>query len=67
MKDNELLGVMAPKVQVVEQLPILRKILETQRQETERKLALVESEVKKYQEYLAKIEGGIDVLDQLEA
>lgn len=64
-KDNELYGVMAPKVKVVEQIPLMRKALDVQREDTERKLALAQGEVDRLKEYLAKIEGGIDVLDQL--
>jgi hypothetical protein len=65
-KDNEMYGVMAPDIKIVEQLTVMRKVLENQMLETQRKLAIAQGEVEKHKEYLAKIEGGIDVLDQLQ-
>lgn len=65
-KDNEMYGVMAPNIKALEQVAVMRKVLENQMIETQRKLAIAQGEVEQHKEYLAKIEGGIDVLDQLE-
>jgi len=65
-KDNEMYGVMAPDIKLVDQLSVMRKVLENQMTDTQRKLAIAQGEVEKHKEYLAKIEGGLDVLDQLQ-
>lgn len=65
-KDNEMYGVMAPDIKLVDQLSVMRKVLENQMADTQRKLAIAQGEVEKHKEYLAKIEGGLDVLDQLQ-
>jgi len=59
-------GVMAPDIKLVDQLSVMRKVLENQMTDTQRKLAIAQGEVEKHKEYLAKIEGGLDVLDQLQ-
>lgn len=63
---EELFGVMTPKPQTMEQTQLLRNNLKVQHGKVSAEIGLLEKQLADKKEYLAKIEGGLDVLDELE-
>ena len=63
---EELFGVMTPQPQTMEQTQLLRNNLKVQHQKVSAEIGLLEKQLADKKEYLAKIEGGLDVLDELE-
>ncbi len=60
-----LLGIKKEPLDTMEHRDMLRQNLNTQRVQTEEQIALLEGQLSAKKEYLAKIEGGLDVLDEL--
>jgi|TARA_Y100000813_G_C23928420_1_gene242278 hypothetical protein len=63
---EELFGVMTPQPKTIEQTQLLRNNLKVQHQKVSAEIGLLEKQLADKKEYLAKIEGGLDVLDELE-
>jgi hypothetical protein len=63
---EELFGVMTPQPQTMEQTQLLRNNLKIQHEKVSAEIGLLEKQLADKKEYLAKIEGGLDVLDELE-
>ena len=63
---EELFGVMTPQPQTMEQTQLLRNNLKVQHGKVSAEFGLLEKQLADKKEYLAKIEGGLDVLDELE-
>ena len=63
---EELFGVMTPQPQTMEQTQLLRNNLKVQHKKVSAEIGLLEKQLADKKEYLAKIEGGLDVLDELE-
>jgi hypothetical protein len=63
---EELFGVMTPQPQTMEQTQLLRNNLKVQHGKVSAEIGLLEKQLADKKEYLAKIEGGLDVLDELE-
>ena len=63
---EELFGVMTPKPQTMEQTQLLRNNLKVQHGKVSAEIGLLEKQLADKREYLAKIEGGLDVLDELQ-
>ena len=63
---EDLFGVMTPQPQTMEQTQLLRNNLKVQHQKVSAEIGLLEKQLADKKEYLAKIEGGLDVLDELE-
>tara|TARA_B100000287_G_scaffold127031_1_gene119125 strand:+ start:7033 stop:7230 length:198 start_codon:yes stop_codon:yes gene_type:complete len=63
---EELFGVMTPQPQTMEQTQLLRNNLKVQHEKVSAEIGLLEKQLADKKEYLAKIEGGLDVLDELE-
>ena len=57
--------VVEPQPKIMEHTQMIRLNLQQQQLEIEKQIALLEGQLNKQKEYLAKIEGGIDVLDEL--
>ena len=57
--------VVEPQPKIMEHTQMIRLNLQQQQLEIEQQIALLEGQLNKQKEYLAKIEGGIDVLDEL--
>ena len=57
--------VVEPQPKIMEHTKVIRLNLQQQQIEIEKQIALLEGQLNKQKEYLAKIEGGIDVLDEL--
>lgn len=62
---NQLFGVTKEPIQTIDQREMLRKNLNTQREKIEAEIALLQGQLDAKKEYLAKIDGGLDVLDEL--
>ena len=62
---EELFGVMTPQPQTMEQTQLLRNNLKVQHGKVSAEIGLLEKQLADKKEYLAKIEGGLDVLDEL--
>lgn len=62
---NVLLGIKQESVNTMEHRDMLRQNLNTQRVTTEEEIAVLKGQLSAKREYLAKIEGGLDVLDEL--
>jgi len=62
---NQLFGVTKEPIQTINQREMLRKNLNTQREKIEAEIALLQGQLDAKKEYLAKIDGGLDVLDEL--
>jgi len=60
-----LLGIKKEPVSTMEHRDMLRQNLNTQRVTAEEKIAVLKGQLSSKREYLAKIEGGLDVLDEL--
>ena len=63
---EDLFGVMTPQPQTMEQTQLLRNNLKVQQEKVSAEIGLLEKQLADKKEYLAKIEGGLDVLDELE-
>jgi|TARA_B100001778_G_C18528297_1_gene602281 hypothetical protein len=60
-----LLGIKKEPLDTMEHRDMLRNNLNVQRTTTEEEIALLKGQLSAKKEYLAKIEGGLDVLDEL--
>jgi len=64
---NTLLGITQQNdIKVMEHRQMIRTNLNKQRETTEQEIALLQGKLETKKEYLAKIEGGLDVLDELD-
>ena len=61
-----LLGITKEPVEAMSHADMLRQNLNKQKAEAEAEIALLEGQLNNKKEYLAKIEGGLDVLDELQ-
>jgi hypothetical protein len=62
---DEILGVMEDDMETMNKSDVLRNNLMQQQIEIEKQISVLEGQLQRQKEYLAKIEGGIDVLDEL--
>lgn len=62
---DELLGITKEPMKTMEHRDMLRNNLVQQREKIEQEISLLEGQLASKKEYLAKIEGGLDVLDEL--
>ena len=62
---NVLLGIKQESVNTMEHRDMLRNNLKVQHEKVSTELGVLEKQVADKKEYLAKIEGGLDVLDEL--
>ena len=62
---NEIIGVMDDTMDTMHKSDVLRNNLVQQQVEIEKQISLLEGQLQRQKEYLAKIEGGLDVLDEL--
>lgn len=62
---NVLLGIKQESVNTMEHRDMLRNNLKVQHDKTSAEVGLLEKQLADKKEYLAKIEGGLDVLDEL--
>tara|TARA_B100000287_G_scaffold68556_1_gene60181 strand:+ start:241 stop:450 length:210 start_codon:yes stop_codon:yes gene_type:complete len=60
-----LIGVLDETMKTMEHTEVLRNNLLQQQVEIEKQISVLEGQLQRQKEYLAKIEGGIDVLDEL--
>ncbi len=60
-----LLGIKKEPLNTMEHRDMLRQNLNTQRVTAEEEIAVLKGQLSSKREYLAKIEGGLDVLDEL--
>ena len=60
-----LIGVLDETMKTMEHTKVLRNTLLQQQVEIEKQISVLEGQLQRQKEYLAKIEGGIDVLDEL--
>ena len=60
-----LIGVLDETMKTMEHTKVLRNNLLQQQVEIEKQISVLEGQLQRQKEYLAKIEGGIDVLDEL--
>jgi hypothetical protein len=65
-KKSKLVGIVEEPMETLSIRKALRQSLETQQRELESKVIVAEGEVARLKEYLAKIEGGLEVLDELD-
>jgi hypothetical protein len=63
---NTLLGITKEPLDTMEHRKLLRVNLTKQRETIEQEIALLQGQLNSKKEYLAKIEGGLDVLDELD-
>lgn len=61
-----LLGITKEPVETMSHADMLRQNLNKQKAEAEAEIALLEGQLNNKKEYLAKIGGGLDVLDELQ-
>ena len=61
-----LLGIKKEPIDTMEHRDMIRNNLNRQRETTEQEIALLQGQLDSKKEYLAKIEGGLDVLDELQ-
>ena len=67
MEKPELIGILDDmNMQTMTQRTMLRINLQKQQKEAEEQITVLEGKLARTKEYLAKIEGGIDVLDELD-
>tara|TARA_B100000959_G_C14993915_1_gene629254 strand:+ start:2891 stop:3097 length:207 start_codon:yes stop_codon:yes gene_type:complete len=67
MEKPELIGILDDQnMQTMTQRTMLRINLQKQQKEAEEQITVLEGKLARTKEYLAKIEGGIDVLDELD-
>ena len=62
----ELIGIVGEKMETMAQRTMLRVNLQKQQKDAEEQITVLEGKLDRLKEYLAKIEGGLDVLDELE-
>ena len=62
---NEIIGVMDDTMDTMNKSEVLRNNLVQQQIEIEQQISVLEGQLQSQKEYLAKIEGGLDVLDEL--
>ena len=62
----ELIGIVGEEMKTMTQRTILRVNLQKQQKEAEEQITVLEGKLVRLKEYLAKIEGGLDVLDELD-
>jgi hypothetical protein len=62
----ELIGIVGEEMKTMTQRTMLRVNLQKQQKEAEEQITVLEGQLNRLKEYLAKIEGGLDVLDELE-
>ena len=60
-----VIGVLDETMKTMEHTKVLRNNLLQQQVEIEKQISVLEGQLQRQKEYLAKIEGGIDVLDEL--
>ena len=63
---DTLLGITKESVETMSHGEMLRKNLTTQHEKVSAEVGLLEKQLADKKEYLAKIEGGLDVLDELQ-
>ena len=63
---DTLLGITKEPVETLSHADMLRQNLNKQKLDAEAEIALLEGQLNNKKEYLAKIEGGLDVLDELQ-
>ena len=63
---DTLLGITKEPVETMSHGEMLRKKLTTQHEKVSAEVGLLEKQLADKKEYLAKIEGGLDVLDELQ-
>ena len=66
MEKRELIGIFGEEMETMTQRTLLRVNLQKQQKEAEEQITVLEGQLNRLKEYLAKIEGGLDVLDELE-
>jgi vacuolar-type H+-ATPase subunit E/Vma4 len=66
MEKPELIGIVGEQMETMTQRTMLRVNLQKQQKEAEEQITVLEGQLNRLKEYLAKIEGGLDVLDELE-
>ena len=67
MGKPELIGILDDmNLQTMTQRTMLRINLQKQQKEAEEQITVLEGKLARTKEYLAKIEGGLDVLDELD-
>ena len=67
MEKPEVIGITADaSMKTMTQRTMLRINLQKQQKEAEEQITVLEGKLSRTKEYLAKIEGGIDVLDELD-
>jgi len=66
-KKAELIGILDDmNIQTMTQRTMLRINIQKQQKEAEEQITVLEGKLARTKEYLAKIEGGLDVLDELD-
>lgn len=64
---NTIYGIVQQnEIEVMEHRKMIRTNLNKQKENTEQEIALLQGKLNAKKEYLAKIEGGLDVLDELD-
>ena len=63
---EEFFGVMEPIPAVIEKTGVLKNNLKVQHTKYSEEIAMLEARLAEKKEYLAKIEGGLDVIEELE-
>ena len=66
MEKPELVGIVGEEMKTMTQRTMLRVNLQKQQKDAEEQITVLEGKLNRLKEYLAKIEGGLDVLDELE-
>ena len=67
MEKSKLIGILDDmNLQTMTQRTMLRINLQKQQKEAEEQITVLEGKLARTKEYLAKIEGGLDVLDELD-
>jgi len=66
MEKPELIGILGEQMETMTQRTMMRVNLQKQQKEAEEQITVLEGQLARLKEYLAKIEGGLDVLDELE-
>ena len=62
---ENIIGVLDDTMDTMHKSEVLRNNLVQQQVEIEKQISLLEGQLQRQKEYLAKIEGGLDVLDEL--
>lgn len=65
LQQGEVVGVASENVSIISQAEALRHNLTKQKEVVEQEIDLLEGQLSKKKEYLAKIEGGLEVIDEL--